>query len=80
MDMKYGEDVVKLFQYYIDNNLKPTGETRVGVVMDDKVIAVHASLYGAMYDIEYKEKKCTFICFYPLTKQYPTNVRLNPPI
>lgn len=86
--MKYGEEIIKLFQYYIDNGIKPTGETRVGVVIEGKVIDVYSNLHAAMYDEtpgklrepRNYEKKVTFICFFPLIKQYPTNVYIKPSI
>lgn len=64
--MKYGEEVIKLFQYYVDNGINPRSERRIGVVKYKKVIGVYDSIEEANNETEKMEKKHTFtlLCFY----------------
>lgn len=63
--MKYGEDVIKLFQEYRDRRIQPKGEYRIGVCKGGKIIAVYSDLKEALNETLKTEKLYTFslICY-----------------
>lgn len=66
--MKYGEEVVKLFQYYIDNNIRPMDENRVAIVKNKVVLGVYSTHMEAGEEADKKLERLTYMLyvFYPI--------------
>lgn len=63
--MKYGEEVIKLFQEYRDKRITPKHEYRIGVDKGGKIIAVYGNIKEALIETLKTEKLHTFylICY-----------------